>query len=211
MGVMQRLVQGLVVVGVSLCGAVWAQELPRLVQQEGRATLMVDGKPYIVLGAQVDNSSGWPERLKQVWPAAERMRLNTLEVPVYWEQMEPERGRFDFSVVDDVLAQAREHKVRLVLLWFGTWKNGKMHYVPEWVKQDTKTYPRMMTKAGAAIDVLSPNAPANLEADQRGVYCADEAFARGGCAAHGVDDAGGERVGIAGERAGFWAGGAEGV
>jgi beta-galactosidase GanA len=164
MRVMQRLVQCLVV-GVSLTGTAWAQELPRLVQQEGRATLMVNGKPYFILGAQVDNSSGWPERLRQVWPAAERMRLNTLEVPVYWEQMEPEHGRFDFTVVDDVLAQAREHKVRLVLLWFGTWKNGKMHYVPEWVKQDTVRYPRMMTKAGATIDVLSPNAPANLEAD----------------------------------------------
>ena len=166
MGVMRRLAQGLVVVGMALSVMAWAQELPRLVQQEGRATLMVDGKPYVMLGAQVDNSSGWPERLRQVWPAVERMRLNTLEVPVYWEQMEPERGRFDFTVVDDVLAQAREHKVRLVLLWFGTWKNGKMHYVPEWVKQDTKTYPRMMTKEGRAIDVLSPNAPANLEADR---------------------------------------------
>jgi beta-galactosidase GanA len=161
---MKRLVCALVVLGWAAIVA--AQELPRLVQEQGRATLMVDGKPYMVLGAQVDNSSGWPQRLKQVWPAAERMKLNTLEVPVYWEQMEPERGKFDFSVVDDVLAQAREHKVRLVLLWFGTWKNGKMHYVPEWVKQDTKTYPRMMTKAGVALDVLSPNASANMEADR---------------------------------------------
>ncbi len=68
--------------------AAMAQEMPRLVQEQGRATLMVDGKPFLVLGAQVDNSSGWPERLQTVWPAAERMRLNTLEVPVYWEQME---------------------------------------------------------------------------------------------------------------------------
>src|SRR5271156_4377562 len=155
-----------VMIGALAMEAAMAQEMPRLVQEQGRATLMVDGKPFWMLGAQVDNSSGWPERLQAVWPAAERMRLNTLEVPVYWEQMEPERGRFDFTIVDDVLAQAREHKVRLVLLWFGTWKNGKMHYVPEWVKQDTAMYPRMMTKAGSAIDVLSPNAPANMEADR---------------------------------------------
>jgi beta-galactosidase GanA len=95
------------------------------------------------------------------------MRLNTLEVPVYWEQMEPVRGTFDFSVVDAILKQAREHKVRLVLLWFGTWKNGKMHYVPDWVKSDATTYPRMLSKAGVPIDVLSPNAPANLEADSK--------------------------------------------
>ncbi len=143
-----------------------AQELPTLVQQDGRASLFVDGKPFFALGAQVDNSSGWAERLSAVWPAAKRMRLNTLEVPVYWEQMEPRKGSFDFTVVDAILAQAREHKVHLILLWFGTWKNGRMHYVPDWVKSDTATYPRMLTRAGASIDVLSPNAPANLEADR---------------------------------------------
>jgi beta-galactosidase GanA len=144
---------------------VHAQELPKLVEDHGRATLMVDGAPYFLLGAQVDNSSGWPERLDAVWPAAERLRLNTLEVPVYWEQMEPTRDHFDFTVVDAILQQARAHKTRLVLLWFGTWKNGKMHYVPDWVKSDTVTYPRMLSKSGAPIDVLSPNAPANLQAD----------------------------------------------
>ena len=143
-----------------------AQQMPRLAQEQGRATLMVDGKPYWILGAQVDNSSGWPQRLQAVWPAAEKMRLNTLEVPVYWEQMEPEKGRFDFSVVDAIVQQAREHKVRLVLLWFGTWKNGKMHYVPEWVKSDPETYARMKTRDGRPIDVLSPNAQANLAADR---------------------------------------------
>jgi hypothetical protein len=111
-----------------------AQEMPKLVTEQGRATLMVDGQPYFLLGAQVDNSSGWPDRLSAVWPAVEKMRMNTLEVPVYWEQMEPVKGTYDFTVVDTVLHQARAHKTRLVLLWFGTWKNGKMHYVPDWVK-----------------------------------------------------------------------------
>ena len=147
-------------------GLAAAQQLPRLAQQDGRASLMVDGKPFLLLGAQVDNSSGWPQRLEAVWPAAERMKLNALEVPVYWEQIEPAKDRFDFGVVDAILQQARDHKVRLVLLWFGTWKNGRMHYAPEWVKADPATYPRMKTKAGTAIDVLSPNEPANLEADR---------------------------------------------
>lgn len=152
--------------GVTNAGAqTGVQPIPRLVQEQGHATLMVDEAPFFVLGAQVDNSSGWPERLTAVWPAAERLKLNTLEVPVYWEQMEPVKGRFDFSVVDQILEQARGHKVHLVLLWFGTWKNGKMHYVPDWVKSDPETYPRMLSKTGVPIDVLSPNAPANLQAD----------------------------------------------
>ena len=140
-------------------------DLPRLMTEHGRTTLAVDGQPYFLLGAQVDNSSGWPDRLRAVWPAAAALKLNTLEVPVYWEQLEPRKGHFDYSVVDQILAQAREHNVRLVLLWFGTWKNGKMHYVPDWVKSDTATYPRMLSRTGVPIDVLSPNAPANLAAD----------------------------------------------
>ncbi len=153
---------------LSLSAWLAAQEtpVPKLVQDHGRATLIVDGAPYFLLGAQVDNSSGWPTRLDAVWPAAEALRLNTLEVPVYWEQLEPARGTFDFTVVDSILDQARAHKVHLVLLWFGTWKNGKMHYVPDWVKSDTVTYPRMKSRAGVPIDVLSPNAPANLDADR---------------------------------------------
>lgn len=142
-----------------------AQDMPRLAQQDGRYALMVDGKPYFELGAQVGNSSGWPAKLDALWPLAAAMHVNTLEVPVYWEQLEPREGQFDDTVVDAVVQQARAHHVRLILLWFGTWKNGKMHYAPEWVKSNPARFPRMMTQDGKPIDVLSPNAPANLAAD----------------------------------------------
>ncbi len=142
-----------------------AQEMPRMAHQNGRYALMVDGKPYLMLGAQVSNSSGWPEKLAALWPMAAAMHVNTLEVPVYWEQLEPSEGKFDDTVVDNVVQQARAHHVRLILLWFATWKNGKMHYAPEWVKSDTKRFPRMITPAGLPIDVLSPNSPANYNAD----------------------------------------------
>ena len=142
-----------------------AQEMPRMAHQDGRSAFMVDGKPYLMLGAQVSNSSGWPEKLSTLWPMAALMHVNTLEVPVYWEQLEPREGQFDDSVVDHVVQQARAHHVRLILLWFATWKNGKMHYAPEWVKSDTKRFPRVITPAGLPIDVLSPNSPANYNAD----------------------------------------------
>ena len=188
-----------------------AQEMPRLAVEQGRATLIVDGKPFWLLGAQVDNSSGWPERLQAVWPAAEAMRLNTLEVPVYWEQMEPEKGRFDFTVVDAVVKQSREHKVRLVLLWFGTWKNGKMHYVPEWVKSDTATYPRMKTRDGRADRCAEPERSGKPCGGPRCLCGADAAPARNRCTAYRDHDAGGERIGIFGHGAGLWCGGSEGV
>ncbi|MFO1339571.1 MAG: beta-galactosidase, partial [Burkholderiaceae bacterium] len=114
---------------------------PHLVQRDGRAALVVDGAPYLVLGAQVHNSSNYPEALKQVWPAVADLGANTVSVPVAWEQVEPLEGRFDFGFVATLLAQARQHGVRLVLLWFGTWKNTSPQYTPAWVKTDNQRFP----------------------------------------------------------------------
>jgi Domain of unknown function (DUF5597)/Beta-galactosidase len=143
-----------------------AADMPRLEQKGGRFALVVDGKPFLVLGAQINNSSAWPATLPNVWPALEAMHVNTVEAPVYWEQMEPEPGKFDFSNVDALLAGAREHHLRLVLLWFGTWKNGQAHYIPEWMKNDTERYPRALSAYGKVLPVLSSNSANNLEADK---------------------------------------------
>jgi beta-galactosidase GanA len=143
-----------------------ASPLPRFVQKDGRWAFMVDGAPYLMLNDQVNNSSGWPAMLPKVWPAIDRLHANTVEIPVYWEQLEPVQGKFDFSVVDALLAGARQHKVHLVLLWFGTWKNGKMHYTPEWVKRDPVKYPRVTTATGTPDDTMSPFGQATMEADK---------------------------------------------
>ena len=148
-------------------GVAAAVDAPRVVEKDGRYALMVEGAPFFVLGAQINNSSSWPTMMPKVWPALHAMHVNTAEAPVYWEQLEPERGRFDFSTVDMLVTQARQEKLHLVLLWFGTWKNGNMHYAPEWVKTDTKTYPRVINEFGEPIDVLSANSRNNLEADKR--------------------------------------------
>ena len=143
-----------------------AHPIPSIVEKDGRFALMVDGKPYLMLGVQANNSSAWPATLDKVWPAAETLHANTVEMPIYWEQLEPTQGKFDFSVVDLILKQARDHHVRLVLLWFGTWKNGSSHYTPEWVKLDQQKYPFVVGKDGKTVDSPSPFSPARLEADK---------------------------------------------
>lgn len=141
-------------------------EAPKLVQKDGRYALMVDGRPYLILGGQIHNSSAWPIELPQVWESMAALHANTVEAPVYWEQLEPQEGHFDFTNVDQIVEGARSHDLRVVLLWFGTWKNGNMHYVPAWVKTDVKRFPRVIRADGEPIDVLSPLSRNTLEADK---------------------------------------------
>src|SRR5580692_11342956 len=77
--------------------------IPTLVEKDGRHALLVDGKPYLILGGQAHNSSAWPASLPQVWTAIESLHANTLELPIYWEQIEPVQGQFDFSLLDTIL------------------------------------------------------------------------------------------------------------
>jgi hypothetical protein len=139
--------------------------MPKIVEKEGHYTLLVDGKPFFILGGQAHNSSGWPGMMPQLWSAIEKMHANTLEVPIYWEQVEAEQGHFDFSMIDKLLVQAREHKVHLVLLWFATWKNGSNHYMPGWMKRDAAKYPDITGLHGRPVDSPSPNIKATMEAD----------------------------------------------
>jgi hypothetical protein len=146
--------------------AIFAAEAPRFVENEGHWALLVDGQPYLMLGGQVHNSSAWPSELPAVWKALADLHANTVEAPVYWEQIEPRPGEFNWDNVDQLVKGARDHRLHVVLLWFGTWKNGNMHYVPEWIKADTKRYPRVIRADGEPIDVLSANSASNLEADK---------------------------------------------
>jgi len=144
-----------------------AVPIPQLISKDGRHSLLVDGAPFLILGAQVNNSSNYPAALKDVWPAIEFLQPNTVQVPIAWEQIEATEGRFDFSFLDTLLKEAREKKVRLVLLWFATWKNNGPNYAPSWVKLNNQRFPRVVTADGRVLNSLSPHAPATLEADRK--------------------------------------------
>lgn len=156
-------------IALMYCGNVFAQTtsspIPKIIEKDGRHALLVDGKPFLMLGGQAHNSSGWPSMMPKVWQAVKLMHANTLEVPIYWEQIEVRHGKFDFSIVDTLLTQARQHKVHLVLLWFATWKNGSNHYMPEWMKLEAAKYPNITGKNGQPIDSPSPHSRATLDAD----------------------------------------------
>ena len=161
-----RIVSVFLILAFTAAWRVSGADRPQLVEKDGRYTLQVGGKPYLILGGQIHNSSGWPSELPQVWESMAALHANTVEAPVYWEQFEPEPGKFDFTNVDAIISGARTHNLHVVLLWFGTWKNGNMHYVPTWVKTDTVKFPRVIRADGEPIDVLSPLSRSTLEADK---------------------------------------------
>ncbi len=143
-----------------------AQTIPTLEKSNGHYHLLVDGQPYLVLGAQVHNSSGWPASLEQAWPVLAALHCNTVSVPVYWEAIEPAEGQFDFSTVDSIVQVARAHNLHVLISWFGTWKNGAMTYVPAWVKENPAKYPPVLDSSHQPVEALSPLADASRAADR---------------------------------------------
>ncbi|GAA0328481.1 beta-galactosidase [Sphingomonas oligophenolica] len=144
-----------------------ATPLPHLESGNGRHALIVDGAPFVMLAGQVNNSSNYAAPLATAWPVLDRIHANTIEVPIAWQQVEPQEGRFDFSFLQTLLDEARAHDKRVVLLWFGTWKNTGPAYTPDWIKLDNRRFPRMKTRDGKDHYVLSPHGTATLEADKR--------------------------------------------
>ena len=142
--------------------------LPRLARHGTAIQLMVRGRPFLILGGELGNSTASdPKALAGVWPKLRAMRLNTVLAPVYWEFLEPAEGRFDFTIADRVIAGARGAGLHVVFLWFGSWKNSMSCYVPSWVKRDVKRFPRARTSDGSALEILTPFSDENRKADAR--------------------------------------------
>lgn len=170
MAVSTRRLRATCLVLAALLGAALASAnaaTPPHLRKQGSATqLIVDDQPFLLLGGELHNSSASSlEYLNTLWPTLKAAELNTVLAPVEWDQIEPVEGRFDFTVLDGLLKQARAHNTRLVLLWFGAWKNSMSTYAPAWVKTDTQRFPRARTRAGVAQEILTPFARATLAAD----------------------------------------------
>jgi hypothetical protein len=98
--------------------------LPYLTKKGTTTQLIVDGKPFIILGGELGNSSATtPQYMQPIWAKLKMMNLNTVLVPVYWELIEAQEGKFDFSLYQDLIGEARKNDMKIVFLWFGSWKN----------------------------------------------------------------------------------------
>lgn len=136
--------------------------------EKGIFTLYVDDKPFFCRSGEIHNSSASSDEFMKnnLWPNLRGMNMNSVIVPLYWELIEPEEGRFDFTTVDNLVAEAREEGLKLIFLWFGLWKNAESMYVPAWIKKDTETYFRIEKVNGEKTTTISPLCEAAVNKDK---------------------------------------------
>jgi len=140
--------------------------IPRLEKRGPAVQLIVDGQPYLALAGEVSNTaSSSLEYMDTVWPKLVEMQLNTVLIAVAWDWVEPVEGKYDFTLVDGLLAGARKNNLHVVFLWFGSWKNGISSFVPGWVKADQSRFPRTQIKSGKSVEILSTLSDTNLKTD----------------------------------------------
>ena len=141
---------------------------PHLEKRGNVTQLIVQGEPFLAIGSELRNSSASsPAYMEPLWANLKEAGMNTVLAVVTWEQVEPVEGEFDFTVVDELIKAAREHELKLALLWFGSWKNGMSSYHPVWVKTNDEKYPLALTKDGRKLPILSTLGAETAAADAR--------------------------------------------
>ena len=145
-----------------------AAGIPHLRKQGTATQLVADGKPFLALTGELGNNTASSlENMQPLWSRLVAGNLNCVLAAVSWAQLEPEEGHFDFALVDGLIQEARRNRLKLMFLWFGSWKNGLSSYPPLWVKQDYKRFPRIKIKDGKSIELLSTFGDASRDADAR--------------------------------------------
>jgi len=140
--------------------------IPHLQVKDSTVTLLVHDKPFIMLAGELGNSTATTTAsMQDVWPKLQKLNLNTVLMPVYWELLEPEEGKFDLKLVDDLIKNARKYNLKIVFLWFGAWKNSMSSHAPAWVKTNSKRFPRVKDTHGNSQEILTPFSENNLNAD----------------------------------------------
>lgn len=141
-------------------------QIPSLQKKGNKTQLIVDGNPFIILGGELGNSSATSiENMEPIWPKLKAMHLNTVLAPVYWELIEKEEGKFDFSLIDQLIIKARKENLKLIFLWFGSWKNSMSSHAPAWVKLNQGKFPRIKDDNNRSHEILTPFSENNLNSD----------------------------------------------
>lgn len=146
-------------------------QIPRLKTIDGKVRLMVDGAPYFILGMQLDCDSCYDaDNMAGLMAQAKRMGCNSVALLLYWRLIEPEMGQYDFTILDAMIAAAEKCDLRIVLVWFGSYKNGCLQYAPDWVRSDQDRFQRAWRRDGTRLEPFAcPTCKETLVADRDAV------------------------------------------
>jgi hypothetical protein len=143
-------------------------QVPYLDYSQGSARMMVDGKPFIILGGELHNSTASDKTaLPRVFEEMKALNFNTVLTYAYWEHLEPVEGQFDFDLVDAAIEAARAQEIKLIMVWFGSWKSTASTYVPARVKTNPDRFKRYTLEDGSTLEILSPFYEENKLADAK--------------------------------------------
>lgn len=126
-----------------------------------------DGKQRLLIGLQAHNSSTGTCMMEKAINAVKLYGGNVIEVPVYWYAVEPEEGKYNTQSVKDLILQVRNTGLKLIILWFGSSKNGHPTYAPGYIKLNPEKYRLALRPDGAPVPSMSPHCSETLEADKR--------------------------------------------
>ncbi|MGC1390153.1 MAG: DUF5597 domain-containing protein [Bacteroidales bacterium] len=142
--------------------------IPFLKEQGTAKQFIVDGKPFIALSGELGNNSATnAEYMKPIWPVLTGGNLNSVIAGISWAMVEPTEGKYNFDIVGNIINDARKNNLKLIFIWFASWKNGKSSYIPDWVKSDYRRFPRIRINDSETIEMLTPLNDENRNADAR--------------------------------------------
>ncbi len=164
-----------IIVFISLAlGILWqqppvmAQKIPHLEKRHGAIQLIAGGKPFTMICGELHNSTASaPAYFDEALENVKQMNVNSVIASIAWEQLEPKEDHFDFSITDHIITAAHRNHLKLVLIWFASWKNGESSYMPLWAKKDTRRFFRIKDQAGEDMSAVSPFCQAAMQADAK--------------------------------------------
>lgn len=168
---MKALFRSLIFLAVMAMGAADALAQPAMQHHGSWARITANNKPMLMIGGELGNSSASTlEDVQRIFPHLKALGLNTVLAPVTWELIEPQEGKYDFGTLDNIIQQARKNQLKVVVLWFGAWKNSMSCYAPEWFKRDSKRFPRVHDRNGKPLEEASSLSENVLNADKK-IFC----------------------------------------
>lgn len=143
----------------------------------GVPTLIVDGQPFLVVGAQCDVWRSTPQDAKTIdfFDSYRDINATTVGLDVLWDKCEHVQDKYDFTLLDWFVKQARSRHLKVALQLFnsnvcgGITDSKDWTYTPSYILSAPDKYQRMVLPWDTAPSgtPMCPNDPSTLERERK--------------------------------------------